>query len=122
MSLTAPASLLTGVERFLEHDEILVSKTDRLGKITYANGPFIHISGYSEQELVGQPHSIVRHPKMPRVIFRLRLGEGLNNEVDRFLLLLRGRPADDAVPTARVPTAPGPERSRPTAAGAGPLS
>ena len=71
MDPTAPARPLTGVERFVEQDEILVSKTDLLGKLTYANGPFIHISGYSERELIGQAHSIVRHPRMPRVIFKL---------------------------------------------------
>lgn len=48
----------------------LVSKTDMKGKILYCNEEFIAISGYSEKELLGKPHSIVRHPDMPRTIFK----------------------------------------------------
>ncbi|RDU72912.1 PAS domain S-box protein [Helicobacter aurati] len=51
-------------------DNFLVSKTDTRGKILYCNEEFIQISGYTEQELLGKPHSIVRHPDMPRTIFR----------------------------------------------------
>lgn len=50
-------------------DEIIVSKTDRAGKITYANDVFVSISGYTEAELLGAPHSILRHPDMPRTVF-----------------------------------------------------
>ena len=49
---------------------ILVSKTDVQGKITYVNEQFKKIAGYNEKELLGQPHSIVRHPEMPKVIFK----------------------------------------------------
>lgn len=52
----------------------LVSKTDTKGKILYCNEEFIEISGYSEKELLGQPHSIVRHPDMPRTIFKYLWG------------------------------------------------
>lgn len=62
---------LTGVERFFEQNEVIVSKTDLKGRITYANEVFQRIAGYSEQELLGQPHSIVRHPAMPRCVFKL---------------------------------------------------
>ena len=62
---------LTGVERAFERDEIIVSKTDLKGRIVYANQVFIRISGYSEDELLGQPHSILRHPDMPRAVFKL---------------------------------------------------
>ena len=48
----------------------LVSKTDTKGKILYCNDEFVAISGYSERELLGKPHSIVRHPDMPRTIFK----------------------------------------------------
>jgi PAS domain S-box-containing protein len=61
----------TGVERTFGADEIIVSKTDPQGRITYANDVFQRVSGYSEPELVGKPHSIVRHPDMPRVVFRV---------------------------------------------------
>jgi PAS domain S-box-containing protein len=62
---------LTGVERRFEDDEIIVSKTDLKGRITYGNDVFIRISGYRESELLGQPHSILRHPDMPRCVFKL---------------------------------------------------
>jgi PAS domain S-box-containing protein len=62
---------LTGKERTFRSEEIIVSKTDRTGKITYANDIFIDMSGYSEDELLGAPHSILRHPAMPRCVFRL---------------------------------------------------
>ncbi len=62
---------LTGVERQFEDDEIIVSKTDLKGRITYSNDVFMRISGYRESELLGQPHSIVRHPDMPRSVFKL---------------------------------------------------
>ena len=60
-----------GKEHNVSADAFLVSKTDTHGKITYCNEPFIKIVGASEQELLGKPHSIVRHPDMPRVIFKL---------------------------------------------------
>ncbi|OSQ36183.1 PAS domain-containing protein [Thalassospira mesophila] len=62
---------LTGVERHFDDDEIIVSKTDPKGRITYANDVFLRISGYSENQLLGQPHSIIRHPHMPRCVFAL---------------------------------------------------
>lgn len=62
---------LTGVEQYLDVDEIIVSKTDPRGVITYANDVFIDISGYTEYELMGKPHSIIRHPHMPRCVFKL---------------------------------------------------
>ena len=62
---------LTGVERRFHEDELIVSKTDLKGVITYANSVFCRVSGYSEGELLGQPHNIVRHPGMPRCVFKL---------------------------------------------------
>lgn len=61
----------TNVEAFFHPDDIIVSKTDLKGRITYANKTFCDIAGYCEQELLGQPHSIVRHPDMPRSVFKL---------------------------------------------------
>ncbi|MBK8233341.1 MAG: PAS domain S-box protein [Candidatus Eisenbacteria bacterium] len=61
----------TGIESFFENDEIIVSKTDLTGKITYANRVFVRVSGYTEEELIGAPHSILRHPDMPRCVFQL---------------------------------------------------
>jgi len=53
------------VDKFL-----IVSKTDINGKITYVNDKFTKISGYSKEELLGNPHNIVRHPDMPSYVFR----------------------------------------------------
>lgn len=62
---------LTGVERFLGQEEIIVSKTDTKGRITYANDVFLRIAGYDEAEVLGMPHSLIRHPDMPRAVFKL---------------------------------------------------
>lgn len=61
----------TNQEHQFPKNEIIVSKTDIKGKITYGNEVFIDISGYSEEELLGAPHNILRHPDMPKVIFKL---------------------------------------------------
>ncbi len=61
----------TGVEKSFGDDEIIVSKTDTKGIITYGNEIFISMSGYSEEELLGKPHNIIRHPDMPRAVFKL---------------------------------------------------
>jgi PAS domain S-box-containing protein len=62
---------LTGVERFFDYNDIIVSKTDLKGKLTYCNDVFLDISGYTESECLGQPHSMIRHPDMPRCVFHL---------------------------------------------------
>jgi len=62
---------LSGVERVVRDDEIIVSKTDTSGRITYCNDTFMALAGYKESELIGQPHSIIRHPAMPRCAFKL---------------------------------------------------
>ncbi len=54
----------------LADDEFIVSKTDTTGRITYCNRTFMQIAGYSEQELLHKQHNIVRHPDMPRGVFR----------------------------------------------------
>ncbi|PIE26987.1 MAG: aerotaxis receptor Aer [Micrococcales bacterium] len=61
----------TGRERTFGAEEIIVSKTDPKGRITYANDVFVRVSKYSLNELIGSPHSLIRHPKMPRGIFHL---------------------------------------------------
>lgn len=61
----------TSVERKMREDDFIVSKTDLKGRITYGNRIFIEFSGYSEQELLGSQHNIVRHPDMPRAVFKL---------------------------------------------------
>ena len=61
---------VTNNERILLPEDIIVSKTDVRGVITYANRTFMTIAGYEEHELLGKPHSIVRHPDMPRCVFK----------------------------------------------------
>lgn len=62
---------MTGVERFFDPDRFLVSKTDLKGVITYANQVFADVAEYKEEELLNKPHSIIRHPDMPRCVFKL---------------------------------------------------
>ena len=51
------------------NDEIICSKTDTSGIITYANEALCRISGFSETEMLGRPHNVMRHPDMPRVAY-----------------------------------------------------
>ena len=55
----------------LDPKRYIVSETDEKGKITFCNDYFIEVAGYSKEELIGKPHSIIRHPDMPRVVFKL---------------------------------------------------
>lgn len=68
--MTERQTTLSGIERRLDANDLIVSKTDLAGRITYANRTFLAISGYSEAELIGKPHNILRHPAMPRCVFR----------------------------------------------------
>lgn len=61
----------TDTERFFDDNEIIVSKTDLKGRMTYVNETFCKIADYTEGELIGQPHSLIRHPDMPRAVFKL---------------------------------------------------
>lgn len=54
----------------LDKEEFIVSKTDAKGVITYTNRVFMKISGYREDQLLNQPHSLIRHPDMPRGVFK----------------------------------------------------
>jgi PAS domain S-box-containing protein len=58
-------------EVVLDPTRTIISKTDPKGIIEYANDYFMEVSGYEEYELMGQPHSIIRHPDMPKVVFKL---------------------------------------------------
>ena len=61
----------TGKELKLHPKDMIVSKTDIRGVISYGNKKFVEISGYKESELIGMPHNILRHPDMPKAIFYL---------------------------------------------------
>ncbi len=60
---------VTSNEYVLKDGQSIVSKTDLKGIITYVNKDFIEVSGFTEQELIGSPHNLVRHPDMPPEAF-----------------------------------------------------
>lgn len=70
-------------ERVMREDDFLVSKTDLKGRIQYGNRTFIEFSGYSEVELLGTQHNIIRHPDMPRGVFKF-LWDTLGNRQECF--------------------------------------
>jgi aerotaxis receptor len=70
--------------------ETLVSTTDLKGRILYCNPGFIVVSGYSKEELLGQPHNLIRHPDMPEEAFR-----------DMWDTIASGRPWSAAVKNRR---------------------
>lgn len=57
------------IETEVPEDELIVSRTDFTGKITYVNDTFAEISGYEPEELIGKPHNVIRHPDMPKSAF-----------------------------------------------------
>ncbi len=71
------------LRRDLKEDDFIVSKTDLKGRITYCNQIFMELAKYSEAELLGAPHSIIRHPDMPRVVFKL-LWDRIQNKEEIF--------------------------------------
>lgn len=103
----------TGKEVFFPEDDIIVSKTDLKGRLTYTNRIFCDISSYSEAELMGQPHSIIRHPDMPRAVFKLlwdTLAEGreiftyvknMARSGDHYWVLAHVTPSYDKDPSGR---------------------
>jgi len=58
-------------EIVMREGDLIVSKTDIKGRITYGNRAFTEYSGFTESELLGVQHNIVRHPEMPRAVFKL---------------------------------------------------
>lgn len=64
------STFLTGKEREVRSDVTIVSKTDLNGTIIEVNDAFVDISGYTCEELLGQPHNILRHPDVPKAVFK----------------------------------------------------
>lgn len=58
------------IETEVPQDELIISRTNLKGEITYVNEVFAQISGYSIDELMGKSHNIVRHPDMPKKVFK----------------------------------------------------
>lgn len=69
--MTAKKIQPTGIESPYTVDELIVTKTDLKGRITYANDVFLRLSKYPTGEVIGAPHSLIRHPSMPRCIFKM---------------------------------------------------
>lgn len=61
---------VTPIETPYPHGKLIVSRTDTRGIMTQCNPSFVEMSGYSEAELIGQPHCLLRHPDMPAAAFR----------------------------------------------------
>lgn len=61
----------TGEEIQFDFDELFFSKTDPHGIILYGNDVFVRISGYRRETMIGAPHNIIRHPGMPRCVFKV---------------------------------------------------
>jgi aerotaxis receptor len=57
-------------EWFFPDKSYILSETDENGIIVYANELFCEVAGFRQEELIGQPHNIVRHPDMPRIAFK----------------------------------------------------
>ena len=55
----------------MKENDFIVSKTDTKGRLTYVNKIFMEMAEYTEEELLGKPHSIIRHPEMPKAVFKL---------------------------------------------------
>jgi len=70
----------TDREIVMREDDFIVSKTDLKGRITYGNRIFIEFSGFEEREVIGTQHNLVRHPDMPRGIFKLLWGSVQDNK------------------------------------------
>lgn len=74
---------VTNKEVTFQPDDIIVSKTDLKGRITYCNDIFLNIAGYTEKEAMGQPHNLIRHLDMPRSVFHL-LWQTIGNQREIF--------------------------------------
>jgi len=59
------------MQKEMQKNDFIVSKTDLKGRITYVNKIFMHMAEYTEEELLGKPHSIIRHEEMPKAVFKL---------------------------------------------------
>lgn len=68
--MARPTVKPTGQERLLGDNQLIVSKTDTRGVVTYCNRVFLDIADYALSDVIGQQHNLVRHPDMPRCVFK----------------------------------------------------
>jgi PAS domain S-box-containing protein len=78
---------LTGTEKTFDTDEVIVTKTDVKGLITYANRTFLRVSEYTEDDVLGKPHCMIRHPEMPRCMFKM-LWDTLTDGTEMFAYVI----------------------------------
>jgi PAS domain S-box-containing protein len=79
----------------MKQNDFIVSKTDLKGRLTYVNQIFMEMADYSEEELLGKPHNIVRHPDMPKTVFKL-LWEMIQNKKEIFAFVINKTKNGDA--------------------------
>ena len=79
-------------EIILNPKRYIVSKTDKKGIIEYGNDYFVEVCGYSESELIGKPHSIIRHPDMPKIAFKLMWDR--INKAENFMAVVKNLAKD----------------------------
>jgi len=79
----------------MKEGDFIVSKTDLKGRLTYVNKIFMEIAGYKEEELLGKPHNIIRHPDMPKAVFKLLWNMIQNGEEIFAYVLNRTKNNDD---------------------------
>ncbi|WP_304545107.1 PAS domain-containing protein [Sulfurimonas microaerophilic] len=75
------------MEKHLNENDFIVSKTDKKGIITYVNRIFMEMGEYTEVELLGKPHNIIRHPSMPKAVFKL-LWDRIQNKEEIFAFVI----------------------------------
>lgn len=85
--MVRPVITPSGVESPFGENEIIVSKTDLKGRITYVNDVFLRVSRYDFKEIVGAPHNIIRHPDMPGCVFKL-MWDTIQNGGEMFAYVL----------------------------------
>jgi PAS domain S-box-containing protein len=73
--------------REMNENDFIVSKTDTKGRLTYVNKIFMDMAEYTEEELLGKPHNIVRHPDMPKAVFKL-LWDRIQNKEEIFAYVI----------------------------------
>jgi len=79
----------------MQKDDFIVSKTDLKGRITYTNKIFMDMAGYTEAELLGKPHNIIRHPDMPKAVFKL-LWQKIQNKEEIFAFVINKTKTGDS--------------------------
>lgn len=72
--------IILNIEKKLSKNTMIVSETDTKGNITYANNDFCKIAGFTKDELIGQPHNILRHSDMPKSAFKELWGHVQNGK------------------------------------------